>query len=1277
MKNNLAKNILSFMLIVTLLFTSNLTCFATGKSEALASEANESITITVETFTLAGGFVVKPTQVALNQGETLGNVLNRVLGSYLVWNGNSLDGIIGAQSGNVSVPGCISAMGVNDNGELAPTLKSIMEIGLKSGDRLGEHDYSSMSGWRCSINNELRGNSIAGYVPAQGDVVRLQFSLWGDGGDLGQTLSGGVPAIYTADKDLLISTLGSINASPYFSEFMTDNTFSSTYSQAVSIAENLQASQNSVDAVCNELNTLLPIPTKSISLPMGTLEMDVNQSFGFEISILPENATIGRDVSWQSSNPDVVEVDGNGVVTGVAPGSATITALTTTGGLSTSCNVNVKAIPITEIQMNISGLALENNGSYQLCVFYFPENTTDAKAVEWFSSDTAVAVVSSSGLVTAAGKGTATITAQTPGGITGACQVTVATAAELAGEITEKINGLPKVGALRLADKAALEAVRAEYDASPENAKNQVTSSVIEKLNALIKRMDELESNQELANKVMEAIGLLPPAESVTLQDEEDIKSARNAYETGLNREQQTLIQSELLDQLENCEKRILEIRKENEHSAQEVMASISDLPQASAMTLADAKQVSNVRKAFETLTTDQQSLIKNLDFLSNAEIKIIDLIKIRIAGIDEKTITANSSKMKQFLDVGKAYDGMTDSEKNRLDGETKDKLLRIQATLKAINGTNNDITVDAPWYVALQGKLIKENEATYKKFIQMMAKEKISSENTSLLKLYKLSLTDLSNYNMDYVSEADDAVTVSLPLSSEDQAWEKLSVVTQAADGTIKVINKDQYSISENRIIFRAANITLVGLLGEKAPEKIAAATIGVNSVNMLEPEIKTAVAKTSNYMLVAAANPTIQSGLWETVCFARSGYAVPEGYYDLFYQNIVKEFQEGQGSISGDRTNTDYSKTILALTAIGKDPTNVGGYNVLGKLSNFTQIKRGGMMAYVWALIALDSNNYEIPLTTAGTQTTRELLVQTILEREVVTSKGVRGGFSLYSDSANASPDTDVTAMTLQALAKYKDRADVKPVIERALSVLSGLQNSDGSYGTFGAPETSESTSQVVLALTALGIDPAIDSRFIKGDNWVLSDLMTYYIDGGGFMHVKAGETGNGGAAPGALNGMASYQAMQAMISYNRMKSGQSWIFGITDGFKPVINKEVKLDDIQKEYENRYGTTKQGGTVSVAAGGSTSGTVAAAGNTAVAATAASKGGTAAEAFTPWSFTGTYTPSLKSDAAEGAGANSSSQTKMPFIIGGAGIILAGAAGSLIYRAKKKRIKNA
>ena len=145
--------------------------------------------------------------------------------------------------------------------------------------------------------------------------------------------------------------------------------------------------------------------------------------------------------------------------------------------------------------------------------------------------------------------------------------------------------------------------------------------------------------------------------------------------------------------------------------------------------------------------------------------------------------------------------------------------------------------------------------------------------------------------------------------------------------------------------------------------------------------------------------------------------------------------------------------------------------------------------------------------------------------------------GGWALAGSSA----DVDLTAMALTALAPYASAdARVRQAVERALSRLSAMQEENGGFASWGT-ESSESCAQVVVALSALGIDAASDSRFVKSGNSALDALCTFGLDGGGLRHT-AEET--------ASNGMATEQGYYALTAYHRFLSGQPRLFDMSGG-------------------------------------------------------------------------------------------------------------------------------
>lgn len=288
----------------------------------------------------------------------------------------------------------------------------------------------------------------------------------------------------------------------------------------------------------------------------------------------------------------------------------------------------------------------------------------------------------------------------------------------------------------------------------------------------------------------------------------------------------------------------------------------------------------------------------------------------------------------------------------------------------------------------------------------------------------------------------------------------------------------------------------------------------------------------KTGGYLHSTVKDPIVSTsgGEWAVIGLARAGYPVEDGYYDKYIANVIRTLEETDGVLDS-RKYTEYSRVVLALTSIGYDVTNVGGYNLLEPLADFDQTVWQGINGAIYALIAFDSHGYEIPAAPEGkTQTTRENLIGHILEQE---KSG--GGWALFGSKA----DPDITAMALQALAPYYDKdEEVKAAADRALAALSGIQAADGGFGSWGSVN-SESCAQVVVALTALGIDPDSDPRFVKNGKSALDALLSFTTEEGGFSHVAGGGT----------NGMATEQGYYALAAYDRYLSGKTSLYDMSD--------------------------------------------------------------------------------------------------------------------------------
>ena len=310
---------------------------------------------------------------------------------------------------------------------------------------------------------------------------------------------------------------------------------------------------------------------------------------------------------------------------------------------------------------------------------------------------------------------------------------------------------------------------------------------------------------------------------------------------------------------------------------------------------------------------------------------------------------------------------------------------------------------------------------------------------------------------------------------------------------------------------------------------DKVDALTAAIIRLNRLKHADLMAnldtIYKTTGDFMATLGTPTVNStgGEWMVIGLARSGRPVPAGYYDNVVE-YVKAMADANERLHRAKV-TDNARVILALTSIGKDVTNVGGHNLLKGLDNMAYVQTQGINGPIFTLIALDSHNYP----TMG-DVTREKLIGVILDAQLND-----GGWDLSGTKA----DPDMTAMAIQALAPYyKTNETVKAAVDKALEALSALQRNDGGFGSWGTIN-SESCAQVIVALTALGIDPTADSRFVKNGLTVLDALASFYVAGGGFRHTANGD----------LDGMATEQGYYALASYYRFVNAQTRLYDMTD--------------------------------------------------------------------------------------------------------------------------------
>lgn len=175
----------------------------------------------------------------------------------------------------------------------------------------------------------------------------------------------------------------------------------------------------SLEGITATCHILVVVPVSSLSLNKSSLKLQIGSAETLVASILPSDAT-DKTVTWESSDTSVATVDGNGQVTAIGGGAATISARA--GAKVALCNVTVP-FPVEHITLSHSEVSLYVGRVLQLSASVYPQNA-EYDTIEWNSTNPDVASVSSNGAVTAKSKGTATITASC-NGVTAQCVITV------------------------------------------------------------------------------------------------------------------------------------------------------------------------------------------------------------------------------------------------------------------------------------------------------------------------------------------------------------------------------------------------------------------------------------------------------------------------------------------------------------------------------------------------------------------------------------------------------------------------------------------------------------------------------------------------------------------------------------------------------------------------------------------------------------------------------------------------------------------------------------
>lgn len=253
------KNTVFFKMILLMMITI---CWWKSVVISNASEKIGTVTLSIEKFTIGQGYLIEPTQVVLHEGDTCANLVKDILkkNNYEIEasttsNGWYLSGIKNADNGTTKIPDVIKNMDTQVNGKdiIYPPDDTAKNVAYPY---LSEFSYHRNAGWMYSVNGEFPNVGMAARIPKDGDVIRVQFTVYGLGADLGsQYKDGGVRALNIANKEKLTKKVAQFNEQK--GKWLNIYSASDRYNYAMEVLEKLDSKQWKVDDALEQLEQIM------------------------------------------------------------------------------------------------------------------------------------------------------------------------------------------------------------------------------------------------------------------------------------------------------------------------------------------------------------------------------------------------------------------------------------------------------------------------------------------------------------------------------------------------------------------------------------------------------------------------------------------------------------------------------------------------------------------------------------------------------------------------------------------------------------------------------------------------------------------------------------------------------------------------------------------------------------------------------------------------------------------------------------------------------------
>lgn len=443
-----------------------------------------------------------------------------------------------------------------------------------------------------------------------------------------------------------------------------------------------------------------------------------------------------------------------------------------------------------------------------------------------------------------------------------------------------------------------------------------------------------------------------------------------------------------------------------------------------------------------------------------------------------------------------------------------------------------------------------------------------------SIIKIeYKNPIKEVKLENKDILIKEEDEQPLNLDFIGSNQEEKHVSqpdiIWTYQGDGKVNISPKSKYiDQGVNKPYVADDKYFIKGI----AAGKVTATGVFVDTTNSLEPIVVNITVLPASNLNEIDVEELAEKGLssgksyiqdkyqdkgytfgdeWIALTNSRTGKNIDDYTIQSYIDDVKESFSRSNSEYKSNQKPTTIARTILGLSSLGVDVKQIDSYNFIEKLLNSNDIKDGANEA-IFALIAIDSNSYG----DEGYKWNREKLVDEIIKHQNSST----GGFSL---DMGGDGNVDITAMALQSLSNYKEEEKIKISIDKGLKFLK--ENLDSSFGY----ESSESTAQVLLALSTLQIDPLEKENgfSINSRKNIITALMKFYCeDNLGFKH-KINDRDS--------QFLSTLQATYALEGYKRFKTAKKGLYDFSDiKFKQqdenidiFKNKLVELIDKSKK--------------------------------------------------------------------------------------------------------------